>query len=69
MATDKLDQAKRAMEKEDYTKARRLAEQALVDAQVAEAKSASEQARQRARETRQALEALRRELDRAAQGS
>ena len=64
LAVDKLDQAKRAIENEDYTRARRLAEQALVDAQVAESKADSENARQRVRQTRQALETLRRELSR-----
>jgi hypothetical protein len=68
MATDKLDQAKRAMNKKDYTVARRLAEEALVDAQVAEAKAASEDARRAANDVRQSLETLRREAERSSPG-
>src|SRR4029434_8956684 len=48
-ATCKLDESKRAMDKEEYIRARRLAEEALVDAQLAEAKAASEDARRTAR--------------------
>lgn len=69
MATDKLDSAKRAMENKKYVDARRLAEEALVDAQTAEAKAASESARRAASDLRQNLETLRREAERASQGS
>jgi len=58
MAVDKLDKAKVAMTREEYTTARRLAEEALVDAQVAEAKASSEQAQQAAREARRVLDSL-----------
>jgi hypothetical protein len=68
MAMDKLDEAKRAMNKEEYTLARRLAEEALVDAQVAEAKAASEDARRAASDLRQSLETLRREAERSSRG-
>lgn len=68
MATDKLDEAKKAMNKEQYTLARRLAEEALVDAQVAEAKAASEDARRAASDLRQSLETLRREAERSGRG-
>jgi hypothetical protein len=68
MAADKLDEAKRAMNKEEYTLARRLAEEALVDAQVAEAKAASEDARRAASDLRQSLETLRREAERSSRG-
>ena len=67
-AMDKFDEAKRAMNKEEYTRARRLAEEALVDAQLAEAKAASEDARQTASDLRQSLETLRREAARASRG-
>jgi Domain of unknown function (DUF4398) len=67
-ATDKLDEAKRAMDKEEYTRARRLAEEALVDAQLAEAKAASEDARRTASDVRQSLETLRREAQRSSGG-
>jgi Domain of unknown function (DUF4398) len=69
MATDKLDSAKRAMDRKEYTQARRLAEEALVDAQAAEAKASSEDARRAASDLRQSLETLRREAQRASQGS
>ena len=68
MAADKLDEAKRAMNKEEYTVARRLAEEALVDAQVAEAKAASEDARRAANDMRQSIETLRREAERSSRG-
>jgi hypothetical protein len=67
-ATDKLDEAKRAMDKEEYIRARRLAEEALVDAQLAEAKAASEDARRTASDVRQSLETLRREAQRSSGG-
>jgi hypothetical protein len=67
-AMDKLDEAKRAMDKEEYIRARRLAEEALVDAQLAEAKAASEDARRTASDVRQSLETLRREAQRSSGG-
>lgn len=67
-ATDKLDEAKRAMNKKDYIQARRLADEALVDAQLAEAKAASEDARREASDVRQSLETLRREAERSSRG-
>lgn len=68
MATDKLNEAKRAMDKKEYTAARRLAEEALVDAQVAESKAASENAKRAASDLQQSLETLRREAQRSSQG-
>lgn len=59
LAVDKLDRAKVAMSQKDYIRARRLAEEALVDAQVAEAKSGSDQARRAAVEAQQTLDNLR----------
>src|ERR1051326_4155531 len=56
MAVEKLDKAKVAMSNEHYTQARRLAEEALVDAQVAEAKAKSHQAQQTMHEVRQTLD-------------
>jgi hypothetical protein len=67
-AMDKLDEAKRAMTKKEYVQARRLAEEALVDAQLAEAKAASEDARRTASDVRQSLETLRREAERSSRG-
>lgn len=64
MAREKLDKAKVAMTKEEFDDARRLAEQAQVDAQLAEAKSRSGTARKAAGELREGIRVLREELDR-----
>lgn len=61
----KLDEAKRAMDAERYIEARRLAEQALVDAQLAEAKAQAEQQRQTLQELRKSIEALKEEAGQA----
>jgi hypothetical protein len=63
-ARQKYDQAKRALDAERYTEARRLAEQALVDAELAETKAEVVSARQAAQELQKALEALRTEAGR-----
>lgn len=63
-ALDKVARAKQAMADENYERARRLAEKAQVDAQVAEAKARSGNARQAAREAQQTIETLRREAQR-----
>lgn len=60
-AQDKLEQARAAMQAEEYVQARRLAEQATVDAELAEAEARSEVARQNVEELRESIEALRRE--------
>ncbi|MBI2535174.1 MAG: DUF4398 domain-containing protein [Deltaproteobacteria bacterium] len=61
MAMEKLGKAKQAMRDKNYVTARQLAEQALVDAQLAENKAHAEEARRAAREMRARIEALRRE--------
>ena len=66
MATEKADKAKQAMRDENYVLARRFAEQALVDAQLAESKAQSTEARQTATQLREGIEALRREAERGA---
>ena len=66
LARDKLDRARDAMEDGENLEARRLAEQALVDAQLAEAQARSEVARQNAAELRASIETLRDELARQA---
>lgn len=72
-AEDKLEQARAAMDEEDYVTARRLAEAALADAQVAESKARSQSTVNAAEELSQSIETLRRESERAidsgAQGS
>lgn len=64
LAQDKLARAQDAMEQEDYTTARRLAEQAEVDAQFAAAEARSEVARARAEELRESIRILREEIER-----
>ncbi|MGH7961165.1 MAG: DUF4398 domain-containing protein [Candidatus Binatia bacterium] len=64
LAREKLDKAKAAIVEDDYKEARFLAEQALADAQLAETKAESENARETARELRKTIEALRTEAER-----
>jgi len=54
------------MRKKEYTQARRLAERALVNAQLAETKAEAEQTRRAAAELRASIEALRREAEQPA---
>jgi phage FluMu protein gp41 len=56
------------MKDEDYVLARRLADKALVDAQLAETKARTEEAKQMASDIRDGLETLRREIDRQTAG-
>jgi hypothetical protein len=64
LARDKLERAREAMADDDNEGARRLAEQALVDAELAEAQGRSKVAQENAAELRASIEALRDELDR-----
>ena len=64
IAREKFDRAKRAMDKEEYERARRLAEEALVDAQLAETKADAESTRNAARELRKTIDSLRGEAER-----
>jgi hypothetical protein len=57
-AQAKLSSARRAIDARDYEDARRLAEEALADAQLAEAKAESTIAREQAARTRQDIQAL-----------
>jgi hypothetical protein len=66
LAREKLERAKTALADEEYDQARRLAEQAQVDAQLAEAKADSEAARASAAELEQTINTLRNEAERAA---
>lgn len=63
-ARTKLDAAKRAMDAERYLEARRLAEKALVDAQLAEARAEAEADKRTAQELRKSIEALQQEAGR-----
>lgn len=67
-AREKLDEAKAAMNLEKYEEARRLAEQALVDAQLAEARAQAADARRAAEELRETIEKLRQEAERLSRG-
>jgi Domain of unknown function (DUF4398) len=64
IAREQLDSAKRAIDTKKYEDARRLADQALVNAQLAEAKAGAEKTRQAAAELRKSIETLRSELGR-----
>jgi hypothetical protein len=66
LARDKLERARDATADGENAEARRLAEQALVDAQLAEAEARSEVARQNAAELRASIETLQDELARRA---
>jgi hypothetical protein len=68
LAREKLDRAEQALSAEEYTKARRLAEQAMVDALLADARAESETTRSGARELERSIEALRVEAERGAEG-
>ena len=67
LAREKTERAKAALRDEEYDQARRLAEQAQVDAQLAEARAESETARENARERERTIETLRDEATRGAE--
>lgn len=68
-AREQLASAQEALQKKEYTQARRWAERALVNAQLAETKAQSEQTRRTAAELQQSIEALRREAEQRASPS
>ena len=63
IAEEKLAAAKQAMKKEDYLKAKRLADEALIDAKLAAVKSQTKEAKKMAEETRENVESLRKEIE------
>lgn len=63
-ARDKLSQAKAAMEQEDNARARRLAEAALIDANLAEIKSRSAKSQKMVEELRESIRVLQEEMSR-----
>lgn len=65
-ARTKFEQAQEAMKKEEYVRARRLAEQAAVDAQLAQAKASSAREQAAAAQIDQSIRALRSEIERSA---
>jgi hypothetical protein len=66
-AKDKMDAAEQAMKAENYVLARRLAEEAQADADLAVAMSRSDKAAKAAKAVQQDSHALRQEIDRNAQ--
>ncbi|AEG00633.1 DUF4398 domain-containing protein [Methylomonas methanica] len=66
-AMDKLDAAQRAMAREENLLARRLAEEAQVDAQLASATAGAAKAQLAARQLQEGNRVLRQEIDRIAQ--
>jgi hypothetical protein len=63
-AEDKLAAAKAAVTQEEFIRAKRLADEALMDAKLAEAKSLSVKAKKQAQEMRDTIDTLRHEIDR-----
>ena len=63
-AQEKMDRASRAMGKEDYEEARRLAEEAQADARLAEKKAQSAKAEKAAGVTQDDIRVLREEMNR-----
>jgi hypothetical protein len=66
LAQEELDSARLSLDAREYERARRLAEQALADARIAEARAETQSARQAARDLRLSIEALRYEAARLA---
>jgi len=62
-ARQELESAQQALREKAYTKARRLAERALVNAQLAAAKAETEQTRQAAVALQRSIESLRQEAE------
>lgn len=63
-AQTKLDQAQKAMQSEEHVTARRLAEQAEVDAKLASAKARTAKAQKAVAELQEGIRVLRQELER-----
>ncbi|TDX99313.1 DUF4398 domain-containing protein [Thiohalophilus thiocyanatoxydans] len=66
-ATEKITAAEQAMSDEEYVKAKRLAEQAEVDAKLAETKTGLAKAEIAIRNAEESNRALREEIDRGAE--
>ena len=65
-AREHFAKAQKALAAEDYPQARRLAEQAILQAQLAEAKAEAESAQRTVAELRKSIESLRDEITRRA---
>lgn len=66
-ARDKLAEAERAMRDKEYVRARRLAEEAEVDARLAQSKANAAKAERAVAEAQESIRVLREELERASQ--
>lgn len=66
-AMEKMDAAERAMGEKNYARAKLLAEEALVDAKLAETAARSAKAQKAADELQEGNRVLRKEIDRKAQ--
>ncbi len=64
VAQEKAQGAQRALSAEEYDQARRLAEQAVTDAQLAQARAGAAEAQKNTEETRKTINALRSEANR-----
>jgi Flp pilus assembly protein TadB len=64
VALDKMTAAKKALQKEDYETATRMAEQASVDADYARVKAISDKAKKATEERRETVNTLRHEVER-----
>jgi len=64
LARDKIGAAREAVEKEEFAQAKRLADEALMDAKLAEAKAQSERTKKITQEMKDSIETLRHEIDR-----
>lgn len=63
-ARKKLERANELIEEKEYEKAKRMAEQAEVDAELAEAKTLSEKAQKAVRELRESIRIIKEEISR-----
>lgn len=63
-AREKLNEAKRLMQREDNLSAQRLAEQAIVDANLAEAKARTAKSQDAVNEVKESIRTLQEEIDR-----
>lgn len=64
LARDKLDKAEKAMSKENYLEARRMAEQSLVDSDLARSKVKMAQTKNTKQETEKTIQSLEQETRR-----
>jgi hypothetical protein len=64
LAEEKLENAKKAVSVKNYSAAARLADESLLDAQTAEARSKAEKAKDMSQKMQENVDSLRKELER-----